>query len=195
MESNLQSRMESNLQSRIPLSVSKRQKHPKTVARYPLATISLSHRNFDSLTYTKQCENLQRKPCSICVPVPTAKKAPAVPYSKQPPLDDYKGRYKNLLTKYDAINNTCRKLEFELDECKRRNEILEGKLAAAEAEVKSIQRDLRRMKTTNKNYELTIGVLERKIADCRVQSDENEEISLTRFGRSVRPPAKYQPTS
>lgn len=185
--------MESNSQSRIPLSVSNRQKHPKTVARYPLATISLNQRNFDSLTNTKQCKNLPRKLCSICVL--TANQPPAVPYPKQPPLDDYKGRYKNLLTKYDFVDNKCRKLESELDGCKGRNEILQSKLVAAEAEVKSVQRDLRRMKTTNKNYELTIGVLERKIADGKVQSDENEEISLTRFGRSVRPPAKYQSTS
>lgn len=123
------------------------------------------------------------------------KKAAAVPNLQKPALDDYKGRYKNLLEKFEIVNNKLTLAQCESNEYKKKNEILEKKLAAAEVDMKSVRQDLRRIKATNKSNELTIGVLERKIAELSTQTngnDENEELHLSRFGRSIRRPDKYQ---
>lgn len=186
--------MESNFQSRIPLSVCKRQKFTKNIPLNPSAKLSLHQRFCNSLANAKQCETVPRDPCTFCV---TAKKPPAIPYPKHPPLDDYKGRYKNLLEKFESLNQQLSLAKSELDGVKGKNEMLENKVVAAEAEVKSLRQDSKRMKATNKANELVIGGLERKIAELRVQTDDDgeREGTLTRFGRSSRAPDYYQSSS
>lgn len=185
--------MECNFQSRIPLSVCKRQKSAKNILQNPLTKINLNQRFCNSLANAKQSEIVPRNPCAFCV---TATKPPAILYPKHPPLDDYKGRYKNLLEKFETLNQKLALTKSELDGANEKNEILENKLAAAEAEVKSVRQDSKRSKAMNKTYELTIGVLERKIAELSGPADvDGDEVNLTRYGRSVRAPVKYQANS
>ncbi len=188
------------MESRIPLL-----NRQKPIPRYPLTAIDSNRRICDLLANTKPCGNVLKNHCSICLhakkpPPPSsfrAKKPPPPPPSsttaatpKRPPLDDYKERYKNLLGKFEILNNNWTVTKSELDEFKKANEILQKKLATAEAEVKSTRHDFRRLKTTNRTNELTIGVLQRKIDE--LQADKNEELPSTRSGRNVRPPEKYQ---
>lgn len=176
--------MESHCHSRIPLSVSKRQILAESFRRNPLNKINLNERFCDSLANTKQWGTVSKNPCSICLTV-----------KKPPSLDDYKGRYKNLLEKFEIATNQLTLAKSEAEQYKRKNEIIEKKWAAIETELKSVRQDLRRTKATNKSYELTIGVLERKIAELRDGAGDGEEMHLTRFGRSVHPPVKYQSSS
>lgn len=186
--------MESYFQSRIPLSISNRKKCAKTFPRNPLTTIDLNQRFCNSLANTKQSgTTVSKNPCSICL---TAKKPPPPPQPlKHPLLDDYKGRYNNLLAKFEIVNGKLTLAKSELEEHMRKSKIIEEKLVAAETELKSVRQDWRRSKATNKSNELTIGVLERKIDELKDRDDVSEEMHLTRFGRSIRPPDKYQSSS
>lgn len=185
--------MESYFQSRIPLSVSNRQKFAKIFPRNPLTTINLNQRFCDSLANTKPSgTTVSKNPCSICL---MGKKPPPPQPLKHPPLDDYKGRFINLLEKFEIVNNKLTLTKSELVEHTRKSKIIEEKLAAAETELKSVRHDLRRTKATNKSNELTIGVLERKIVELKDRDDASEEMHVTRFGRSIHPPDKYQSSS
>lgn len=178
--------MESHLPSRIPLSVTKRLKY---FPRDPLGSISLNQQICDSTMNTKQW-TVSRIPCQCFL---AAKEAPK---PKQPALDDYKARFKILLEKYEMLKNKSAVADSELKCYQEKHGILENKLSAAEAEVKSIRQELKRTNTRNKSNEITIEILQRKIADLRVrETGECEDIPSSRFGRIIRQTVKYQSNS
>ncbi|KAG4076325.1 hypothetical protein HA402_005768 [Bradysia odoriphaga] len=205
--------MDSHFQSRIPLSITKRQNTANSLQRCVKAPICLNERYCDSLANTRHCGAVPRNQCSNIAGtkklpahisaatkkppayIPAAMKKPPVLTWKRPLLDDYLGRYKILLEKFESLNQQWTLTKSELERCKGTNEILTGKLVAAENELKSVRQDLKRLKVTNKANEQTIAVLQRKIDGLKIRTDVNEEFHSTRSGRCVRAPEKYQANS
>lgn len=194
--------MDPHFRSRIPLSVSKRQNIEKAPQRYLITPICLNERYCDSLANTSYRGPVPRNQFTniaetkiLAAHISAATKKPSVQLCNLPMLDDYKGRYKNLLAKFATLNNEWTLTKAELKGCKEENGILTGKLVTAETEIKSVRHELKRLKVTNRTNELTVAVLQRKIDELKVRTDDSEEQHSTRSGRCVRAPEKYQANS